>query len=337
MISYFDEKSLNDYLTRRFPDRAPFTIRNLAGGVSCLVFLCESSRGDRWVMKQARDKLAVAEEWKAPQERIFIETLAMQKLAPFLPDGCVPKILFTDRDIFTYGMEAAPVEAVPMKSALIAGPWRESWFHDCGTILAAIHRETAKRPTEFVSSFDPALNFEPLRVDAYYRWAARSHPELNRPFDAVIASARSDARCLVHGDFSPKNILVTPVTDHLILLDYEVAHWGNPAFDLGFFLTHPLAKGIFKPNEAPRFAAAIRAFAVAYFSECGPLGAKESDALLHWGAVALARVDGKSPLEYLTDPRHKAQLRGFGTSMLQHRWKSIADVADALASGDFSS
>ena len=86
--------------------------------------------------------------------------------------------------------------------------------------------------------------FDELRVDPYYRTAARRHPDLAPRIEALIAAMDrpDDERTLVLGDFSPKNILVH--AGGLILLDFECAHAGDPAFDLGFFLTHLMLKEI---------------------------------------------------------------------------------------------
>ncbi|MBI1785375.1 phosphotransferase [Candidatus Sumerlaeota bacterium] len=328
---YLTETSLADFLYGRFPDRGPFEVRRLAGGVSSLVFLCEGRGGMRLVVKQSLEYLTVAEEWKAPRERILVEVEAMNALEPTLPEGCVPPVYFVQERQFAYGMGAVPPDANLFKQALLEGNWHEEWFASAGALLASIHRESAKREADFREKFRDQSLFDALRLDPYFRFAAKAHPDLAGQFDRAITIAKSDARCLVHGDYSPKNIFVRPATGQLILLDYEAAHWGNPAFDLGFFLTHPLAKGIHFPNGAARFAQAIRAFADSYFAHCGPHGAREAECLLQWGAISLARVDGKSPLEYLANDNEKNCLRAFGRLMLNGEMRSIAEVADQLA------
>ncbi len=330
MDDYYDESSLADYLYGRFPERGPFEVRRLTGGVSSLVFMARGMSGMRLVIKQSLERLAVAEEWLAPRERILTEAEAMTALASVLPEGSVPSVYFIQAAKFTYGMQAAPQDAVLFKSALMEGRWEEAWFDAAGEMLATLHRETSWRADEFGTRFADQTMLDVLRLDPYYRRAARAHPDLKEAFARAEKCAKSDARCLVHDDYSPKNIFVQPATGRLILLDYEGAHWGNPAFDVGFFLTHPLAKGIHFPNDAKRFAEAIRRFARAYFASCGSAGAKLEDAILQWGAISLARVDGKSPLEYLIAEPERHTLRQFGRKMLLGGFSTIEEIATEL-------
>jgi len=327
---YLDESGVADCVRECLRITSELRVRKLSGGVSSLVFICEGEMGERIVLKQSLEFLMVQETWPASRERIFIEIEAMRRLGRILPNGCVPKIYSVNRELYCYAMEAVPEHAVLFKAALLEGEWKDDWFSSCGELLAAMHRETAARPSEFKEAFLSHEHFDSLRLDPYYRFTAAAHPELSRELDRAIDSANSGARCLVHGDFSPKNIFVDPTTDGLILLDYEVAHWGNPAFDVGFFLSHPLAKAIHLKGKARRLTEGIRAFSRAYFGKCGTEGAIEKECLLYWGAIALARVDGKSPLEYLSDDGEKESLRTWGRRLLKGEFSSIENAADRI-------
>ena len=191
-----------------------------------------------------------------------------------------------------------------------------------GTILGTIHAEAARHPALRGPLANTSL-FEELRVDPYYRTAARAHPDLDSRLLALIAAMDRpvDERTLVLGDFSPKNILVH--AGGLILLDFECAHAGDAAFDLGFFLSHLLLKAI-------RASSVDRLFADRYMGLTPPFWARYLDrrgldpaaraelvrrAILHVAGCALARVDGKSPVEYL-DARDQAVARSFAREVL---------------------
>ena len=71
-------------------------------------------------------------------------------------------------------------------------------------------------------------------------------------------------RVLVHGDFSPKNLLIGPHGP--VILDAECAWYGDPAFDLAFVLNHLLLKGAWRPQWRARYAAAFDALVDAYLA-----------------------------------------------------------------------
>jgi len=105
----------------------------------------------------------------------------------------------------------------------------------------------------------------------------------------------------VHGDFSPKNILAT--SDHSpIVLDFEVAHTGNPVFDLAFVSAHLLCKTI--RTQSPTEKAAITKTAVNFLSSYREYTRISIAETLpqHVALIALARVEGVSPVNYLDEP-----------------------------------
>lgn len=304
---YFTESSLAAYLDDHHGGGEPWRVAALTGGVSALVFLCESA-GVRWVVKQAREFLAVREEWRAPRERLLNECEAMRRLAPFLPQGQVPPVVFEAPELFTYGMKAAAPAARPLKEWLLNGEWRPEWVESCGALLGRIHKVTAEHESSFRERFGDLALFEALRLDPYFRFAAMANPKWTGRLELAAELARRPGCALVHGDFSPKNILLDPANPLPVLLDYEVAHWGEPAFDVGFFLTHLAAKAIARPDERQAFRDAAERFLAAYEREAGPLMARPKGIRLHWACIMMARADGKSPLEYL-DETQKAKLR----------------------------
>jgi len=231
----------------------------------------------------------------------------MRAVAPVLPQGSVPGIIFEDHANFTFAMEAAPANANSWKSDLLAGEVRLELAQAAGLLLGGWIRESAHRP-DWQIEFGDLTVFGELRVDPYYRSTAERHPALQEHFTALIDECLGRRVSLVHGDFSPKNLLVRDSS--LIVIDWEVAHWGDPSFDAAFLTNHFLLKAAVVPATAQALAAASREFWKSLTDAVG--GGHdwlEPAAMRHLGCLLLARIDGKSPVEYLQDETLKSKLR----------------------------
>jgi 5-methylthioribose kinase len=334
-----------DYLREsgRVSNQTEILVRELSGGVSNIVLRVDISGKPPFVIKQCRERLRVAMEWHAPLDRIWTERAALALLHTILPEGAVPTVLFEDRPEYLFAMTCAPDDAVTWKTRLMAGQINPELAAQLGTILGSIHAEAPGNSALRATLWDRSL-FEELRVDPYYRTAARAHPDLgSRIGDLIDAMNRSaNERTLVLGDFSPKNILVH--SGGLILLDFECAHAGDAAFDLGFFLSHLLLKTIrAASNDRPlaaRYLALTPLFLSTYLERRGLDPAGRSDlvrrAIQHTGACSLARVDGKSPVEYL-GARERAVARSFARAALltgPTTWDDLCMILEnALAEG----
>lgn len=275
----------------------------LSGGVSCSVW--KTTVGDqRWVVKQALGKLDVEEDWFADVQRIEREQQAMRFLEPIMPEGSVPKILHSDASNHLYFMSCAPDEAVPWKEKLMEGEFHAGAARYAGMLLREMHENSRLLATkEQQEAFSDMTFFRELRVEPFHQHLLIKFPELSTEMEALICDLTEYRSCLVHGDFSPKNMLVDPM-QQIILLDYEVAHWGNPVFDLAFMLTHLLLKGwaLQKQTEALKL---MEQFLQAYDFR------QETDTRLigHTGALLLARMDGKSTVSYVKDQELKDHIR----------------------------
>jgi 5-methylthioribose kinase len=316
-----------DYLheSGQVPRRALLHVRELSGGVSNIVLRVDVAGQSSFVIKQCRERLRVAMDWRARLDRIWCEVAALELFDTILPAGTVPRILFVDRPNYLFAMTCAPEDAVTWKSQLMAGRVDLGIAERLGTILGTIHAEAPRSPILSGKLADTSL-FDELRVDPYYRTVARAHPDMAQRIDVLIATMKRPRRerTLVLGDFSPKNILVH--SGGLILLDFECAHEGDPAFDLGFFLSHLLLKraraNLHDAGRATEYAELAPRFWAAY------LGRRALDpeaqaglvrrGCLHTVGCVLARVDGKSPVEYLD---------AFGQSVVRRF------ARDALVSG----
>ncbi len=130
-----------------------------------------------------------------------------------------------------------------------------------GELLRAWQAATL-RDDELARRFGDIEAFDQLRVDPYHRAVMRRWPSLAGPIGAYAEELLATRVCLVHGDFSPKNVLVGP--DSLWVIDFEVAHVGDPVFDPAFMLNHLMLKAIHRPADAAAYRACAEAFVSSY-------------------------------------------------------------------------
>lgn len=275
-------------------------VRVLAGGVSNRTVLVKRPNGEAWVLKQALEKLRVAVEWHSDPRRIEREALGMRHLEILAAPGSIPALLFEDERHHLLAMAAVPEPHENWKTLLLRGQVERDHVAQFGRLLGAIHRGSHERRDELAALFEERAFFESLRLEPYYLYSAAHVPAAAPFLHALVAETRATRQALVHGDYSPKNILVHH--GRLILLDHEVIHWGDPAFDLGFSLAHFLSKAHHLAAPRATFADAAGDYWRAYRDSLGDVpwsGGLETRAVRHTLACLLARVAGRSPLEYL--------------------------------------
>jgi 5-methylthioribose kinase len=281
-------------------------VRELSGGVSNAVFLVEQG-AERFVVKQARGKLRVQADWQCSVERIWREVEVLKAYGDLmqpvsLPFLHIPALKWKDQELYAYAMTAAPANFSTWKDELMAGRIAATTPQRAGTLLNILHWKSWHH-TEVAERFDDRQYFADLRLEPYYRVAAERYLPLAKPLKLLIDETWEERHCLVHGDFSPKNLLV--YGGHAFLIDFEVGHYGDPAFDIGFFLTHLTLKGIHFPQLATSYCKAIHEFIGAYNVLSKLIGNDEMIRLLgrstrHLAGCLVARVHGKSPVDYLT-------------------------------------
>lgn len=301
----------------------PLRISELGGGVSNTVLLVESDHS-RFVLKQALGKLRVEQDWFSDRGRIFRESAGMRAVAPWLPPGSVPEVLFEDRDNLLFAMSAAAQDARTWKTQLLAGEVRTETAARIGRMLAAIVRRSWRSP-EWERIFGDVAVFDQLRLDPYYRSTAQRHPDLRGHFDALIADCLERRVSLVHGDWSPKNFLV--IGESVTAIDFEVIHFGNPAFDAAFLLNHLLLKSFYRPEWRTRFAAAAAEF-WAGFAQGLPADADwvEEATVRQLGGLLLARIDGKSPAEYIREEGLRERVRRFARDLILQPPRTMQEI-----------
>ncbi|HEY7305392.1 MAG TPA: phosphotransferase [Bryobacteraceae bacterium] len=281
---------------------------NLHGGVSNRTVMVQRASGEAWVLKQALAKLRVRVDWFSSPERIAREALGLEWLARLVPHGSIPALLFQDHKQYLLAMEAVPQPYENWKSLLLAGEIEPEYFRQFATLLATIHREAYCRRADLEGIFADRSFFESLRLEPYYGYSAQRVPIAAGFLESLIQETLSCRITLVHGDFSPKNILIH--RGRLVLLDHEVIHFGDPAFDLGFSMAHFLSKAHHMPGRRRPFVAAASDYWQTYRERLGGLPwaeTLEARAVRHTLGCLLARVVGRSPLEYLAEDERLRQ------------------------------
>lgn len=280
----------------------------LAGGVSSDIWRIDLP-GRSVCVKRALPKLRVGADWFAPVSRNRYEWEWLQLAAAIVP-GAVPRPLAHDDELGLFAMEFLPPERYPLwKRQLLDGKVDPATAAQVGRLLAAIQNATAGRPA-VARTFDCEANFQALRLEPYLLATAARHPDLAPVLQGLAQRTGAARIALVHGDVSPKNILVGPQGP--VLLDAECAWYGDPAFDIAFCLNHLLLKAVLLPDRAPSFMDAFDALAASYFGtvEFEPRAGLEQRAATLLPGLALARIDGKSPVEYLAErPAEQALVR----------------------------
>jgi 5-methylthioribose kinase len=324
-----DELAAPTYIAERFQiDPTAVKAVSLGGGISNHVVLVETPN-QRFVLKQSLPKLRVKEDWFSDQERIFRESASLRRLAPLLTPGWLPEVLFEDRDQFAYAMTAAPSNAATWKDHLMNGVANCGIAGQIARIQAAIMLVTW-HSREWDGEFGDLTAFHQLRLNPYYEVTSSRHTDLAPHFAKVIHRCRNQRVCLVHGDWSPKNMMVD--ANSVMAIDFEVIHYGDPAFDSGFLLNHLLLKAFHRPEQISDYQAVAEAYwhtllhAIPQAS-----GVLESGTFEHLPLLLLARVDGKSPAEYISDPATKDRIRTFARGLLERPASNPTEVFTRLS------
>jgi len=290
----------------------------------------------------------VQQEWLCSIERIWREVEVLEICGQLLASGGrqppdnnlasawsvrVPKILFSDRPNYCYAMTAAPSGHQTWKEQLLSGQADTGIVAACGELLGKLHAGSWRNP-ELAARLEDRTFFDSLRLDPYYRRLAVVRGDLAGILTKLIDDTYATRLSLVHGDFSPKNLLISP--GHIWLIDFEVGHFGDLAFDLGFFLTHLALKATHAGQRRGDYLALIDAFWKAYQAALIPVVTREELAdlsrrsALHWAACMLARVDGKSPVNYLSVPEQMA-VRQIAKNMLLRPLHSVEAARSSIA------
>ncbi|MEO8145446.1 MAG: phosphotransferase [Betaproteobacteria bacterium] len=296
----------------------------LSGGVSSDIWRVELRSGPICV-KRALPRLRVEQLWEVPVERNRYERMWMETANAIIP-GVAPKVLAAD-DTGCFAMEL--LAGIPLwKAELAEGRADRDFAAKVGRSLARIHAATAG-DKDCAAKFDTDTNFHAIRLEPYLLAAGKVHASLERYLKILSERTAKTKLALVHGDVSPKNILIGPAGP--VFLDAECAWYGDPAFDLAFCLNHLLLKGLWVPVRRKAFLQCYDVLAEAYASgvDWEPRAAIEMRAATLLPGLLLARVDGKSPVEYLKSDSDKDFVREIAGRFLRAPPATLAELRAA--------
>ena len=309
------------------PDENPI-VSVLAGGVSSRTVRVSSDRRD-WVLKQPLAKLRVPTDWFGDPSRAHREASALRWM-PVLAPGATPILVFEDRAEHIVSMTAVPEPHENWKDMLLGGNVQHPHVERFAEILASIHLRSGERLDELEPEFGDKRHFRSLRLEPYYQYTARQLPVAAAFLDQLCLEADSIMETLVHGDFSPKNVLVR-ADRQLILVDHEVSHLGDPAFDLGFSFAHLLAKAHHLPQSRERLFEAVRLYWSVYDRRSRLASWRaglEERAVRQTVGCLIARAAGRSQLEYLS-AGEKVRQRELALDLIDEQPTTIPALVDA--------
>jgi 5-methylthioribose kinase len=301
-----DIRSTLERLNLLAPDEE-MTMAPLTGGVSSEIWRVETPHRTLCV-KRALARLKVTAVWEAPLERNHYEAEWLRVAGAIVPSA-VPALLGEAPESGTLVMEYLdPARFALWKERLRTGDASADFAAAVGATLAQIHGATAD-DAEIARRFPTDAIFHAIRLEPYLEATGRVHRDLQPRLMELSATTAATKRCLVHGDVSPKNILVGEAGP--VFLDAECAWFGDPAFDLGFVLNHLLLKCIWTPAATAGFLAAFRSLSAAYLDGVAweSRDAIEARIAALLPGLLIARIDGKSPVEYVKAERDKDRAR----------------------------
>tara|TARA_Y100000590_G_scaffold464365_1_gene633623 strand:+ start:942 stop:1976 length:1035 start_codon:yes stop_codon:yes gene_type:complete len=279
---------------------------------NCVLLVTTSSK--QFVLKQPYKQLLVSQEWFIDRNRIWREVDWMRVLSPKLGEA-IPRIVFVDKDNFICGMTYIGPNTNTWKELLFSGQVNPKDARNAGELLGTIHKMTSSNPG-LSARFPNDHIFIQGRVSPYFDPLEETRPELSSALATIRHRLTNNQIALVHGDFSPKNILVS--TRSITVIDAEICHFGDPAFDTGFLISHILLKYIHRSDLRPKLVRIAQIFWNTYLTTFdNNLPYDQERATCHIiGALLAARIDGKSPAEYIISSPEKEVARKLSGSIL---------------------
>lgn len=331
-VQLISTETAESYLRERgvIEGPGPVEVSHLAGGVSNIVLGVRTS-ATAVVIKQALPQLKVTEQWLATQQRTITEAAALRAAYQVTPNA-VPSVVDVNPAAFVLVIDWIERGLEQWKTMLLEGVVHRQTAAALAELLARWHCELSPTCEGLETSGKEA--FDQLRVDPFYRSVARRNPGLRASIEQLVADMSTQHPTFVHGDFSPKNVLADPKgTLAPMVVDFEVAHAGDPEFDTAFMVSHLLLKAIALPGSARTLLSTIDEFLTKYQNRLRHASVTPATERRdrHIGALLLARIDGKSPVDYL-NPDGQASAKSLGVELL------LGDccVADLIERGGVS-
>lgn len=309
LVDIEDSRTLIPYLRNqgliKFDEEC--NIELLSGGVSNKTVLLTKGKGVQWVIKQALDKLRVEEDWYCDESRITIEYQGLKWFSEILPKGSIPQPVFFDEGNHIFCMTAVPKPHYNLRTLILDEVINPILFKKLGVMLG-VFQNAGRHSKEAKSLFHDKRFFIDLRMEPFYLFTASQIPEAERFLKDLVKRTLKISETISHGDYSPKNVLVR--NDEVVLLDFEVTHYGDPAFDIGFFLCQVLSFANHLPHLKLGLQEAALAFWNSYIKTIGIVEAEtEKRSVDHTLGCLLARVKGRSPVNFLTPDEQNRQVQ----------------------------
>lgn len=305
-------------------ENTPLQLTPLTGGVSSLIVKVQTA-DTQFCVKRALPQLKVSALWEAPVRRNRDEVAWLNFAQQVVPQA-VPRLLGEDEQDCVFAMAFLPAEQYPVwKQQLMQGDIQPHTAEQVALTLAQLHAASAN-DSKLLSGFDHDADFVAIRLSPYFLYTAEKHPACATALHALVQQTLNNKRVLVHGDVSPKNILVGPHGP--VLLDAECACHGDAAFDLAFLLTHLLLKCLHLPERTADYLHCFDVVCDSYLQRVDwePADQLQARTCGLLAGMLLARVDGKSPVEYLTQPAQHDFIRSKTIPWLQHPPTQLAQM-----------
>lgn len=314
------------------PRDADLEAHELGWGVSNVVLKViwrAEGRSGCAIVKQSLPALRVAADWRFDRARTFVERDCLLLLARLVP-GAVPEVLICDERRYLLAISCVPAGGVLWKQALLDGDVDLEAAGRAGELLGRIHRlATCDRQAQ--ARFADQTVLVQGRTDPYHMTAAAAHPELAPSIEAEVRRMLATRLTLTLGDYSPKNIFV--YSDRVIAIDFETAHWGDPAFDVAFCLTNLSLKAYHLPGHTARLVDAAARFWTRYRDAESLRLCSEQAVVSELGCLLLARIDGKSPVEYIVRETVKERVRALAASLILDPGDSVSAALERVRAG----
>ena len=322
---------LDNFWLKKINNKKILEIKRLKGGVSCEVYKAKTIK-DIYCIKRALPKLLVKKDWYVKTNRIKYEYLWLKHCKKLLPKN-IPKIYkFDEKSKYLILEYLNEKKFLNLKSEFLKGKINHQLINKISKNLSFIHNNSMKKNIE--KNFSPNFrNFYDLRLDAYFNEVKRGHSNLSSFVNNIIKQYKENRITLVHGDMSPKNILF--YKNEIKFLDAETSNFGDPVFDVVFFTNHLLIKSIYLPNKKNQFLKAYKNFIDTYISNsnCEDKKFFFRRCLNMIPLMLIARVDGKSPVEYVTSVKMKNEIRKLSFKLLNKKDISLGNLLNICSNG----
>lgn len=298
-----------------------FEYIKITDGVSSDIWYVKTEKGFEFCIKRALKKLSVKEDWFAPISRSNFE-VSYFKACQNISSKSFPKILGHDKNKYILAMEwFNPEKYILWKKKLLDISFETKEGYSISNILYKKHSFFHNK-LNYKKEFENDKTFYDIRIEPYILFTSKSYPEYANFFIDTAKSLVFNKKTLIHGDFSPKNILIG--ADFPIILDAETACWGDPIFDLAFCNNHMILKSILNFTYKKKYILLSKEFIETYINRINwEEKISFTDRFLKLiPLLILARLDGKSPIEYYQD-KHVKKARALGLKILDNKVKNI--------------